>query len=507
MVALYIFLLTTPYLVSGTGNDFNNAETRLLQDLFSNYSSVIRPSKTKHDPVNMTFGVAYVQLIELNDAEQFLVSNVWIRQKWKNYHLRWDPEKYENIKSVNVDPSKVWLPDVVLYNNAMEGRIAGTMYLFKTKVILTHDGTNTWYSPMIIRSGCSLDVTYFPFDEQICELVFGSWTFSGNHLDLYPMQDKADLTAYLESTDFLLMSAHCTRIAPVYSGVVYPNIVFKLHLQRQPGFFFYNVIIPGFVIASIAIMTFSCPKETGERISLNIDTFLTLSFLMMGVSDTLPVSSDATPLISKSLMLYAVLIFMVLFCNMLTLSMKWFDNEHNRAHRRVPKWMRVVFFEVIGPMVGYTDGRSSNLKKEWLERGRYIKAGNKNEVMSLVGKAVGELNRHRVARYEKHRQRKEFSVNQFGSHTARRGELLPLGISMQGYQKCVNDMEDVLMRSWVDMDNAHNVDWWRCFAQSIDRLFMLLFCTIFVFFSAIMLWKGYGHQSQVQSQVKGGLYL
>lgn len=30
--------------------------------------------------------------------------------------LGWNKSDYGGIKSVNVDPSKVWIPDVILYN-------------------------------------------------------------------------------------------------------------------------------------------------------------------------------------------------------------------------------------------------------------------------------------------------------------------------------------------------------------------------------------------------------
>ena len=177
---------------------------------------------------------------------------------------------------VNIDPKKVWLPDIVLYNNAKNGQLAGTMYMFKTKVTLQYDGLNTWYSPVIIRSGCNIDVAFFPFDEQICNLTFGSWTYSAKHLNLYPMEESADLTSYLKSAELDLLSAKCIREAPQYGSTVYPNLVFRLHLRRQPGFFLFNVIIPGLVITTFAIFTFSSPHVSGERIGLAIESFLSL---------------------------------------------------------------------------------------------------------------------------------------------------------------------------------------------------------------------------------------
>ena len=57
-------------------------EEELMEHLFRNYSKHVRPSITHEHTLNMTFGIAYVQLVKLDDREMTLVSNVWIRQHW-----------------------------------------------------------------------------------------------------------------------------------------------------------------------------------------------------------------------------------------------------------------------------------------------------------------------------------------------------------------------------------------------------------------------------------------
>lgn len=50
--------------------------------------------------------------------------------------------------------------------------------------VVSSDGTVTWIPRSIYKSSCSIDITNFPFDSQICKLKFGSWTYDGFKLDL-----------------------------------------------------------------------------------------------------------------------------------------------------------------------------------------------------------------------------------------------------------------------------------------------------------------------------------
>ncbi len=72
------------------------------------------------------------------------------------------------------------MPDIVLYNSADDYN-KGFM---QSKAMVKPDGKVFWPLPVKLRSSCKIDVTYFPFDDQICLIKFGSWTYSGLQVDL-----------------------------------------------------------------------------------------------------------------------------------------------------------------------------------------------------------------------------------------------------------------------------------------------------------------------------------
>ncbi|XP_068177520.1 neuronal acetylcholine receptor subunit non-alpha-3-like isoform X2 [Antennarius striatus] len=172
-------------------------EDSLLKNLFRGYQKWVRPIRHANDTITVRFGLKISQLVDVDEKNQLMTTNVWLWQEWVDVKLRWNPDDYGGITSIRVPSETIWLPDVVLYENA-DGRFEGSLM---TKAIVRWDGTITWTPPASYKSSCTMDVTFFPFDRQNCSMKFGSWTYDGSMVDLVLVDHYVDRKDFFDNDE------------------------------------------------------------------------------------------------------------------------------------------------------------------------------------------------------------------------------------------------------------------------------------------------------------------
>jgi len=317
-------------------------EKRLLNFVFGKYDAELRPVRKKSDTVRVEFGISLHQIIEVDFKNQIVKSSVWIRQTWNNPFLKWNSSEFGGIKAINVDPSKVWKPDIFLYNN-VDDSDDGALDRFKTKVVVLSNGKIKWMAPKIVTSSCKFDVTYFPFDKQVCRMKFGSWTYDGFRLDLVPEgrpNCTGDIKKFIRHGEWDLTSMPCSRNELIYACCPepYPDITYTMELRRRHMFYFINLIAPCFLISALTLLSFYLPPESGERLTLVITNLLALTVFMLLVVEIIPATSETVPLISVYFYgsVFEVALALVATC----LVLKCYFN--NPSHTPVPNWVRHV---------------------------------------------------------------------------------------------------------------------------------------------------------------------
>ncbi|XP_063319872.1 neuronal acetylcholine receptor subunit alpha-4b isoform X2 [Pelmatolapia mariae] len=270
-----------------------------------------------------------------------MTTNVWVKQEWNDYKLRWNPEDYENVTSIRIPSEIIWRPDIVLYNNA-DGDFAVTHF---TKAHLFYDGQIKWMPPAIYKSSCSIDVTFFPFDQQSCKMKFGSWTYDRAKIDLISMASDVDQMDYWESGEWVIVNAVGKYNTKKYECCteIYADITYYFIIRRLPLFYTINLIIPCLLISCLTVLVFYLPSQCGEKITLCISVLLSLTVFLLLITEIIPSTSLVIPLIGEYLLFTMVFVTLSIIITVFVL------NVHHRSPQThgMPHWVRRVFLDLV----------------------------------------------------------------------------------------------------------------------------------------------------------------
>lgn len=145
-------------------------------------------------------------------------------------------------------------------------------------MIVFHTGT-VFYSPkMRLRAPCSLDLTKFPFDEQICKLTFGSWTYDNSNINLTHFafgENGLDIADLRVNREWSVTESLATRSDKEfqYATNKYPLIEFSFRLQRNPTYYRHVFILPAVLLAILVPFQFLLPPDSKDRMILGLSPY------------------------------------------------------------------------------------------------------------------------------------------------------------------------------------------------------------------------------------------
>ncbi|XP_062987492.1 acetylcholine receptor subunit delta [Elgaria multicarinata webbii] len=335
-----------------------NMEEQLINYLFEEkgYDKNLRPVASKDESVTIYLALTLSNLVSLKEADETLTTNVWIEHGWKDYRLTWNKTEFGGIKVLRLPPSKLWLPQIVLENN-IDG---GFEITYRANILLSHDGSVFWLPPSIFSSACPINVNYFPFDWQNCTLKFNSLMYDANELNMELMTRTDDETqkdylvqwiiidpeGFTENGEWEIIHRPARKntdpSVPRHSNK-HQDITFYLIIKRKPLFYIINIVTPCILIAFMTILVFYLPADSGEKVTLAISILLAQSVFLLLISQRLPATSFAIPLIGKYLLFVMLVVTAVVVACVMEL------NIHFRTPSThiLSNWTKEFFLETL----------------------------------------------------------------------------------------------------------------------------------------------------------------
>lgn len=145
-------------------------------------------------------------------------------QIWHDYRLMWNKDEYGGIEVMHIPADLIWLPDIILYNKYVQSVALSTSVLLlsangyphvttRVKAAVYYTGSVVWEPPVIYNFMCSISIEWFPYDEQFCEMKFGSWTYQGTDLNMIQVRNDSK---YTKKTLLAACLRRCQEVRSVY---------------------------------------------------------------------------------------------------------------------------------------------------------------------------------------------------------------------------------------------------------------------------------------------------
>merc|ERR1711922_22527 len=181
----------------------------ILRECFSQHLSPSRVSVDSPMMLKLCVLALWVSTSLATEAEHYfdagyLDMTAWWRGNWHDFRLRWDPKEYHDIKQINVPASKIWMPDIEVYNSVDFGpeSLSHALAAQRNHLAIIYSSGDVLYIPpsnvYVLCDGIQ-ETDEWEWKETECRIKMGSWTYSSEQIDLHPYNNYIKLESYATS--------------------------------------------------------------------------------------------------------------------------------------------------------------------------------------------------------------------------------------------------------------------------------------------------------------------
>lgn len=187
-------------------------------------------------------------------------------------------------------------------NSSSAKAIYDDLFFKRFRVSVSSKGVVNWMPGGKFVTSCQLDITYYPFDDQVCHIDLVDWAYHGLQVNLVNGSSTVGLDAYTKSGEWAITATESLSGDNYYAsdpGVPFPRVRFTIQLKRKPMFYTINIITPCITMSLLALLVFYLPPDSGEKVSLGITVLLSFSVFLLLVAENVPKTSEFVPLLGK----------------------------------------------------------------------------------------------------------------------------------------------------------------------------------------------------------------
>ncbi|XP_046560452.1 acetylcholine receptor subunit alpha-type acr-16-like [Haliotis rubra] len=185
------------------------------------------PVVSSREPVNVSIGMSLIQLTSLDSKSGDAEIETWMSFRWTDTRLSWDPTTFNDTAFIRLPLSRIWNPDVMLYN--------GHTSNIEPLTVVDASGGVMYFPPTTLKTRCYVG-NYTKDGSVTCRFKYGSWVYDGFLLNVIESSNEVDLSNYeSDETEWELTKQKVERRVTHYACCEqpFPDVVFTLKFKEK----------------------------------------------------------------------------------------------------------------------------------------------------------------------------------------------------------------------------------------------------------------------------------
>ncbi|KAG8234690.1 hypothetical protein J437_LFUL015344, partial [Ladona fulva] len=214
----------------------------LRQDLFCSYDKESRPVRDFHKNITIEIRLN-VLLFFLDEYKNVLDLHTWLGISWIDEGLNWNSADYSNVDVLHVKSYDIWQPDLSVYNSGNLETNGGWDF---THCTINSTGEVFCIPNVKWSTQCTANLQQWPFDKHICNMTIGSWTHTGEQMNINH-DEGIGLKYFTSNPEWELLNSSATKKVSTYDccpNATYQSIIFSFHIKRHADAYAATVVMP-----------------------------------------------------------------------------------------------------------------------------------------------------------------------------------------------------------------------------------------------------------------------
>ncbi|VDL82333.1 unnamed protein product [Nippostrongylus brasiliensis] len=387
--------------------------SEIVDTLMANYSRSEIPNP---QPVPVQVEVTVQDIMELSVLSNSFSADIWFSSIWHDERLA-----FEHLDSCRANMSfddnfekMLWSPNVCIVNT--KSTTVHKSPKPNVLLMLMPNGT-IWLNYRVkVESPCSMNLERFPIDEQVCSLVFESYSYNTATVSISWMPTPITVLSDISLPDFDLAGVRTFKHVEAYKAGQWYRLTVELKFKRRYGFYILQMYFPTYISVFISWIAFCIDtKALPARIVLGVNSLMSLTFQVIQFGNIIRSLPPVSYIKAIDIWMFTCVAF--IFASLLELAFVAYQDKKlllksGRSGNTLGAIM--AFMRSVMPLV---DGREAVVQERYMSSHQNAETASMNSVPSPA--ETTSLEKDIAAQRRMHYLKKKRRLLDFGNQVDR----------------------------------------------------------------------------------------